>query len=350
MPLGEPASQTPAPDTPGTAPAMWHLCWQAAVGREFFPLPELYGRIRNRLIDAHKSKGRVLVDYVLLPTEIHVVAEIALPDTAGSVARAVGNVISRWVRAESSVRSPVLAGPYRAQRIDSAAEQREQARMLAWRPVFLGLCKTPAHYAHSAYRIALGMAPGDGFDARPLLRVFGVSVPEQRKALRARVSERPTEQERQTWELTRGLVLATGSPDAQRHSAKELRGAAAAALVAAGSGGSAGSIDGALETLATWVAAKLDLRDAAALHAASDAVGARGRGLVGCLAETFNLCSAAEVARHFHRAKSTLSEQMNARRANAADRQILATPVKRIIDEAAALRPARPTGTGTSGG
>jgi len=328
-------------ETPGGAPTMWHLCWQAAVGREFFADPSLYARIRARLIGAHRHKGRVLVDYALLPTEIHVVAEIAPGDSAGSVARAIGNVVARWVRATLPVRSPVLAGPYRAHRIGSAAEQREQARMLAWRAVFLGLCATPAHYPHAAYRIALGLTPGAGFDARPLLRVFGVSVPEARAALRAWVARRPSEQERQVWELTRGLVLATGSSGAQRPaSAKEVRHAAAAALVAAGGNGTDGGIDGALGLLAIWVAAKLGLR-AAELHTTSSAAGARGRGLVGCLAAEHGLCSAAAVARYFRRAKATLSEQMAARRANPADQQILATPVDRIIEEALALRRAR---------
>jgi hypothetical protein len=330
-------------DTPGGAPTMWHLCWQAAIGREFFAEPSLYGRVRDRLIDAHRREGRVLIDYVLLPTEIHVVAEIPPGDSVGRVARAVGNVVARWVRATQPVRGPVLAGPYRAHRIGSATEQREEARMLAWRAVFLGLCVTPAHHPHGAHRIALGLTPGEGFDARPLLRVFGVSVPEARAALRAWVAQRPSDQERQVWELSRGLVLAVGSAGARRPtSAQEARRMAAAMLVAAGGAGrdgeSAGGIEGALALLDLWVAAKLNLRGARALHAASDAVGARGRGLVGCLAAEHGLCSAATVARHFQRAKATLSEQMAARRASAADRQIIATPVDRIVEEALALR------------
>ncbi|MES2956715.1 MAG: hypothetical protein V4792_00935 [Pseudomonadota bacterium] len=332
------ASPVPTHETPSSVPSMWHLCWQAAVGREFFADPALYSRVRGRLIDAHKRQGRVLVDYALLPTEIHVVAEIAPGDTAGSVARAVGNIVARWVRAALPVRSPVLAGPYRARRIGSADEQRDEARMLAWRAVFHGLCTTPAHYPHAAYRIALGLTPGEGFDARPLLRVFGVSVPEARAALRAWVARRPSEQERQVWELTRGLVLATGSGGANRPaSAKEVRRAAAAALVAASGIGNKGGIDGALGLLEIWAAAKLGL-SAAGLHTASDVTSARGRGLVACLATTHGLCSAAAVARYFERAKATLSEQMAARRASPVDRQILATPVERIIEEATALR------------
>lgn len=206
--------------------------------------------------------------------------------------------------------------------------------MLAWRAVFHGLCKTPAHYPHAAYRIALGMVSVQGFDVRPLLRVFGMSLPQQRDALRSWVAQRPSERERQEWELTHGLVLAAPGQGAHRPAAaKEMRRAQAAALVAAGDNG----IAGALGILETWVAAKLDLRGAQTLHTAADGVGARGRGLVGCLAQTHGLCSAATVARHFERAKATLSEQMAARRASTEDRKIIATPVDRIIEEALAL-------------
>jgi hypothetical protein len=58
---------------------------------------------------------------------------------------------------------------------------------------------------------------------------------------------------------------------------------------------------------------------------------------VACLAVEHGLCSAATVARHFQRAKATLSEQMAACRASANDRQILSTPVQRIVEEAVAL-------------
>ncbi len=316
---------------------MWHLCWQAAIGREFFADASLYGRVRDRLIDAHQRQGRVLVDYALLPSEIHVVAEIPPGDTIGSVARAVGNIVARWVRAAHPVRSPVLAGPYRAHPIGSAAEQRIEARMLAWRSVCLGLCATPAHYAHAAYRVAMGFTPGAGFDARPLLRVFGVSVPEARAALRAFVARRPSDQEWQAWALARGLVLAKGSGGAQRVVSAKVMRRPAAALVAAGGNG----IDGALELLAVWVAAKLGLRSMQFLRTASDAASARGRGLVGCLAVAHGLCSAAAVARHFRRSKATLSEQMAARRTSAADQSIIATPVDRIIEEALELRQAQ---------
>ncbi len=324
-------------DLPSNESTMWHLCWQAAIGRDFVPHPSFYGRIRGLLIGVLKRKGRTLVDFAVLPTEIHVVAEIPPGETVGGVARAIGNVVARWVRATAQLRSPVLAGPFRASRIESAAAQREEARMLAWRPVFLGRCTTPAHYQHAAYRIAIGQAVGDGFDVRPLLRVFGVSLAEQRAALRALVAQRPTGREVHAWELTRGLVLVTGSGDTQLLAARELRGGAAAALVAAGGN----DIAGAIAILETWIAAKLNLRAVAELHTAANAVGARGRSLVACLADAHGLCSAATVARHFHRAKATLSEQMAVRRAHPADRQILATPVKRIIEEALALRDAR---------
>ena len=65
---------------------------------------------------------------------------------------------------------------------------------------------------------------------------------------------------------------------------------------------------------------------------------ARGRALVACLAVAHHLCSAASVARYFRKAKATLSEQMAACRARSADRQILETPVRRILEESVALK------------
>lgn len=313
---------------------VWHLCWQAAMGREFFVHPSLYARTRDRLIDAHRRRGRVLVDYTLLPTEIHVVTEIPPGDDASGIARAVGNVVARWVRAAQPVRNPVFAGPYRAHLIRSEAELRAETRMLAWRAVVLGGCNTPSHQTHGALRIALGLTPAQGFDARPLLSVFGDSVPQARAALRAFVKQRPSDREWRVWELTRGLALTMGGIGVPSTIAGEIRSPTTAALLAAA--GSDG-VDGALGLLSAWVTAKLDARGVLDLHAGSDSTGARGRALVACLAVEYRLCSAASVARYFGRAKATLSEQMQACKARPADRAIMATPVHRIIDEVAAL-------------
>ena len=131
-----------------------------------------------------------------------------------------------------------------------------------------------------------------------------------------------------------GLALATGSLGPGSTMAREVGSVAAAGLVAAA--GPEG-IDGALRLLEAWVVAKIGAQAAVDLHGSRDAVGARGRGLVACLAVTHGLCPAASVARHFRRAKATLSEQMTACRAHPQDRQILDTPAQRIVDEAVAL-------------
>lgn len=319
---------------PDATSTTWALCWQAAVGREFFVHSSLYPRVRGRLLSAHAGHGRVLVDYLLLPTEIHAVARIPSGDSPGSVARAFGNVLSRWVREVQPVRSPVLAGPFRSQPILSVEDLRTETRMLAWRPVLLGLCKTPTHYSHGALRILLGLTPSQGFDARPLLCHFGGSVTQARASLRTWIRRRPSEQEWRSWELTRGLALATGSVGPQPTMAKAVDGAAAAALIAAG--GTYG-IDGALRLLEAWVTVKIHPVSDLNLHDASNAAGARGRALVACLAVKHRLCSAASVARYFGRAKATLSEQMAASKARPTDRHILDTSTHRILEESAAL-------------
>jgi hypothetical protein len=318
------------------APATWHLCWQAAVGREFFPVPSLRARIRDRVVDAHRSRGRVLIDYCLLPTELHIVVQLEDGDEPGDLARAIGNVVARWVREARPIRSPVLAGPFRSHRIDSEIELRQEFHMLAWRPVVLGLCRGPTFYRDGAARVALGRSPVDGFDPRPMLGMFGTTVNGARAGLREWISRRPSDADWRAWELARGLTLAPSGVGPQPAAAREVKTAAAAALVAAaGDGG----IDGALRLLTDWTTAKLGGPSIVDLHGGADAVAARGRALVARLAAEYALCSSASVARHFGRAKATLSEQMRASRSREADREIVATPVHRILDEVSALYP-----------
>jgi len=312
----------------------WTLCWQAAVGRDFLVDPSLHRRIRHRLIGAHERVGRVLIDYLVLPGEIHTVTQVPAGDSVGNVARAFGNVLSRWVREMQPVRSPVLAGPYRAQPLSSIDGLREEARMLGWRPVFLGLCSTPTHCPHGALRTVLGLTPAKGFDARPLLQHFGPTVPEARASLSRWMRRAPSDEEWRAWELARGLEMATGSVGPRPTMAKAVHGPAAA-LVAAGR---TYDVDGALALLTGWVAARIQTTVVLDLHGGSSAMDARGRALVACLAADYRLCSAASVARYFRKAKATLSEQMAACRARSADRRILETPVRRILEESAALQ------------
>ncbi len=325
---------------PLAEPAAWSLCWQAAVGRDFFTHARsrapLADRIRRRLIGAHEHQGRVLIDFVLLPKEIHAVTQVSAGETVSGVARAFGNVLSRWVREEQPVRSPVLAGPYRAQPLPSVEALRSELRMLAWRPVMQGLCSTPVYYPNGGLRIAAGFSTGKGFNARPFMDLFGEGVPEARVALRRWMSHRPSQQEWRAWELTRGLELATGSVGPRPAMARAVDGPAAMLIAAGGTYG----IDGALALLSIWCAAKVHLASPQTLHLAPTAIAARGRALVACLAVSHRLCSAASVARYFHRAKATLSEQMTACRARPSDQIILGTPLRRILEEAASLQEA----------
>lgn len=314
-------------------PVIWHVCWQAAIGRSPFSEPALYTRIRNRLLDAHRTDGRALLGFLVLPDEIHVLTRLPSEVPPGNLARGIGNIVARWVREVQAVRSPVLAGPHRAARIDSTSGVGFEMRMLAWRPVMKGLCRTPSHYRHASLRAALGLTPADGYDARPLLRLFGDAVQPARAGLRSVLAKRPTESEFRTWELSRGLALVPGVAGSERPRSREVRGAAAAMVAASGEG----SVDGALNLLESWVKARLGIAAQINLKSAVDPAATRGRALVACLAMDHGLCSAATVARHFGRARSTLSEQMTACRTHVADRQTLGTAANRIVEEATGL-------------
>ena len=311
----------------------WHLCWRAAVGREIFADPALYVRVRHRLLEAHRRRERALVDYLLLPGEIHVISRLQADDSPEKLARAIGNIVSRWVQETSPVRSPVFAGPYRAVAIHDKDALVHECRMLAWRPVVLGLCRTTVHYSRSALRTTLGLRPGQGYDSRPLLCLLGDGVREARDELRERLLKRPSERETRQWELLCGLALAIGSEGSGfvSHSVKD---AGTAKLIAAGG---RDGITGALRLLEIWVAARLGGGRPIDLRRGHDAISARGRALVACLARAHDLCSAASVARHFGRAKATLSEQMTQCRKRPADQAILARPLQEIVDEALRL-------------
>ncbi len=326
---------------------VWHLHWQAAVGQSFLPTGGMADRIKERLVSAHLKRQRVLVDFLILPTEIHLIARLVEGDAPGDVAGAIGNFVSRWVREVRRTRSHVMGGPFRAFALESDEAVRQEVRMLAWRPVVLGLSRGPTFYAHGALRVALGLRRRDGFDARPVLRYFGQDTTDARAALARWVSGRPREVAWQAWELSRGLVLAPTHEVPEPVGFREVKTEGAALLVAAaGSGG----VQAALGLLVDWVGWQLGAISRLELGS-RDARAVRWRALVARLAVQHRLCSSAFVARYFHRAKATLSEQVAASRLRAEDAEIVATPVAKILGQLAALGPlgAGPVGSSADG-
>ena len=321
-------------DSTPTRTVTWHIVWQAVEGRDLLVSPALADRIRLRLLDAHRQPDRVLLHYLLAPTEIHLLSRLPAGQSPRDVARTIGNIVARWVRQAGGVPGIVFAGRYRAYAIESDEAAREEFRMLAWRPVALGLCRAPTHHAQSSLRATLGLKRALGFETLAPLRLFGESVPEARNALRGRIARGPSAIEQRQWELTRGMVLALGDAGSFSLTGRPVQGLAAA-LVAAGR---PPGIDGALRLLERWVLLKLGHRNAPRLAAMASPESARGRALVASLAVRLGLCSAASVARHFGRAKATLSERMAACRHRPEDRMILGTPLARVVEEAIGLR------------
>lgn len=276
----------------------------------------------------------MLIDYCVLPSEIHVVCLLTGSDGPADVARAIGNVLARWVREVSLVKSPVLGGPFQASRLYSDDEIRQEARRLAWRPVVQGECRGPSYYADGALRVALGMRPPEGYDSRPLLSLFGVGVNEGRAGLRRFLWRRPPDHEWHAWELARGLALAPSKVGPNPAGSRQIKSGDAASLIAmAGEG-----VDDALGLLSAWVTKRLGGPDQVDLREGRDEVAVRGRAIVGRLARTHALCSSASVARFFGRAKATISEQMTASRSRPADNEMVSTPVVTIVSETLSRR------------
>lgn len=312
---------------------VWHLFWRAAIGRDFFIDASLPDTIRGRLTGAHRSDGRVLIDYLITPTEIHVVSEIGPGDTPARIARVIGNVVARRVRQVQAVRNPVFASRFDCRRVDSRPELRDLVRMLSWRPVCLGLRRSIVYHAHGGLRTALGLTPIRDFDPVPLLRLFGDDVRGSRSALRAWMGKRPDPKEVRHWELGLGLSGPDGETGPVRNGGGR-RGLAAGLLAEVWPAGE----EEALQLLGFWVAGRLGLSDLEAMRRSSNSAAARARALVACLAVDHGLCPAARVARFFGRAKATLCEQMGAARRRPEDRRLLAVDPALILAGVSAAR------------
>ncbi len=308
----------------------WHLQWQAAEGQTFVPIAGLAERIRDRLVSAHERRGRVLIDFTILPTEIHLISGIFNGDSPGAIAGAIGNFVSRWVREARRSRSPVMGGPFQSCRLRSDDEVRQEIRMLAWRPVVLGLCRGPTFHPHGALRVALGRRHRQGFDTRPMLRFFGPETTAARLALTAFVLDRPSSLEWQAWELARGLARAPSHGGPQPSGFREVKTHEAAALLAmAGEGG----VEGALGLLGQWVSLKLGAPGGFDLVKDRSGPAAQARAVIARIASRHLLCSSAFVAGCFKRGKSTLCEQVAASRMREVDNKLVATPMKTILTE-----------------
>jgi len=317
----------------GERARVWHVSWQLTFGRDLLRWPSLADRIVGRLISANDSEGRALLFYLVLPSEIHVISRMRPGDPPSSLAAGVANVIGKWVRQADGLLGPVFVAPFRSEAIGDLESLCRDFRMLAWRPVSTGLRDGPTNYAFSALRILLGLNLPGGFRTGPLFEMLGSKVPQDRALIRRVMAEPPAELDVLQWELAKDLVPARGTLGPGGMMTRHVQGPAAA-LVAASKDK---SIDGALRILARWVEVKLGLQGGHGLSSNGGPEGARGRALVGGLALKLGLCSASSVARHFGRAKATLSEQMAASGKRAADQAILTIPMQQIAREAIAI-------------
>ncbi|WP_418319625.1 hypothetical protein [Piscinibacter sakaiensis] len=97
----------------------WHLCWQAAYGHSFLAQPALSAWIRERLLDAHRRRDGVLIDFVLLPCEIHTLSRLTAATGHEGPPNEIGSIVSRRVRRDGPILGPTLRGGYLSHWIES---------------------------------------------------------------------------------------------------------------------------------------------------------------------------------------------------------------------------------------
>src|ERR1700756_2463554 len=106
-------------DSTATPSTTWHIVWQAVAGRDLLANAAQIDRIRLRLLGAHGRPDRALLHYLLTPAELHLLSRLPPGRSPGDVARAVGSIVTRWVRQGQGVPGIVFAGRYRAHEIES---------------------------------------------------------------------------------------------------------------------------------------------------------------------------------------------------------------------------------------
>ncbi|WP_418319635.1 hypothetical protein [Piscinibacter sakaiensis] len=309
--------------------AFWHMCWQAAGAHDFVADRALALRIRQQIVAAHHEPGRTLITFLLAPAEIHILARLPSGEGPWTLVRPFSVVISRWLRQRDPAGGPVFASRVAAHTFTCDTEVRTQIRMIAWRPVLCQLCRSPMHALHSSLRVALGIVAGEGYDCRPLLGLYGGTVPQSRAALRRSLKRRPSAREVGRWELVSRLAPLKRGPGERATKLRGVGSEAAAQLVAAGGDG----LPGALQILERWVLTQLGLHEEGDIRGGHGTDSARVRALVACLAVHHRLCSASAVARYFGRSKATLCEQMIATKRCVEDRRIIGTAIQEIVGE-----------------
>jgi len=316
----------------GEASKVWHIWWQAVVGRDLICDTPLARQIRTRLLGAHLAHGRELLYYLILPREIHLLSLLPKGDSAASLGNGLSNMIAKRVRQADGMLGAVFRDRYQSQCIDDKEGLLATVRMLAWRPVAEGQSTAPSNFPHTALRSILGLNLGEGLHATALLEFLGETVPLGRIALRQALTTQPSDLEVLQWELSKGLVPARGAVGTAGSVARRVSGSAAALVAASASK----NIDGALHLLELWVATRFGL-PAPSLADQGGLLASRARALVASLAVQFGLCPASYTAGYFGRAKATLSEQMKSLRSRPADKAILAIPADKIVREAVEL-------------
>ena len=319
----------------------WSLSWQAAPGRDFLAHERMADKIRDRLVDAHRQPGRQLLYYVVMPTEIHLIARINDRESIVGIVRSCSHILSRWVRALHPQRGPAFAAKCRAEPLESMQALRREILMLAWRPVSLGLSERPALYPYSALNAlnaVMAGTSGEGFDARPLLSMYGESTDLARTSLDGSLRVRPTDEAWRVWELRRGLEQPTAQQSFVSATAMPRSVDSGAAMLIAAGGGY--GIEAALSLLEAWVCAKIDPPGRLNTPTGFRGLRVRARALVACLAVDHRLCSAVFVARHHGCSKGTISVQMARCRSRTQDRKLLETSLERILQDAMELRAA----------
>lgn len=78
--------------------ARWLFSYEAAAGRKFYSRRRQYESLRHCILDSLRRNRRILIDYAVLPREIHLIIEVAAGET--TAAGREGNRPGHWAQSQ----------------------------------------------------------------------------------------------------------------------------------------------------------------------------------------------------------------------------------------------------------
>lgn len=179
-------ARLPRLSLPGVA---HHLSQRGNNQQPIFGEPVDYELMRSLLVEQCREAGVTLHAYVLLPTELHLLATPANGDSLARMMQGIGRRYVRHFNRRAGRSGTLWEGRYRCAPLQA---ERFLLAFMAWMdrlPVQAGLATEPAHWAPSSHRHYVGQAQDRAVSPHPLYWALGNTPFAREQAYAERVGQ-----------------------------------------------------------------------------------------------------------------------------------------------------------------